>query len=281
MIGDEMKLHTSVSALAVKPGMGRQNFYKGRRARRGAEADACLAERLVRRERALQPRPGGRKLFKILAPVLGKEGIKLGRGRFFDILSGKGLLVPPLPKSPVTTRFEPGLPVFRNPVSGLELSGPDRAWAAITYIRTGEGFPYLSLITDMWPRKIAGLHAGDSLETEGALSALAMAPASPGCGAKPVHHSDRGRRYASRLYVGKLREAGLQTSMTEELHCYENAAAERVNGILKQEYYIGSCFRNKDQAGAAVKEAVYLYNTRRPHMSLDYETPDKTHGIAA
>jgi transposase InsO family protein len=282
MIGDEMEVQTSISALAVKLGMSRQNFYKGRSVRQRAEVDTGLVEQLVKRERALQPRLGGRKLFRILSSVLGKEGIKLGRDRFFDILRGKGLLVPPLPKSPVTTRFEPSLPVFHNLVAGLELTGPNQAWAAdITYIRTDEGYLYLSLITDMWSRKIVGFHVGDSLETEGALEALAMALATLGSGEKPVHHSDRGCQYASHLYVGKLREAGLQISMTEEMHCYENAMAERVNGILKQEYYIGSCFRNKDQAKEAVKEAVNLYNTKRPHMSLDYETPEKMHRIAA
>jgi len=279
MIGER---HTSVSALALKLGMSRQNFYKGRRARRKAEADSELMEQLVKGERRLQPRLGGRKLFKILAPLLENEGVKIGRDRFFDVLREKGLLVPPLPKSPGTTRFEPSLPVFRNLVAGLELTGPNQAWAAdITYIRTDEGFLYLSLITDMWSRKIIGFHVGESLETEGALSALAMALASLRVGEKPVHHSDRGCQYASHLYVGKLQEAGLQVSMTEELHCYENALAERVNGILKQEYYIGCCFRDKNQAKAAVKEAVYLYNTRRPHKSLDYETPEKRHRTAA
>jgi transposase InsO family protein len=282
MIGDEMNLHASISALALKLGMSRQNFYKGGAARRRAEADAGLIEQLVKGERRRQPRLGGRKLFKILSPVLEKEGVKLGRDRFFDILREKGLLVPPLPKSPGTTRFEPSLPAFRNLVAGLKLTGPNQAWAAdITYIRTDEGFLYLSLITDMWSRKIVGFYVGDSLETEGALSALAMALASLRCGAKPVHHSDRGCQYASHRYVGKLRQAGLQVSMTEELHCYENSLAERVNGILKQEYFIGSCFRNKNQAETAVKQAVYLYNTRRPHMSLDYETPEKIHRTAA
>ena len=133
----------------------------------------------------------------------------------------------------------------------------------------------------MWSRKIVGFNVGDSLETEGALLALAMALASLKHGEKPIHHSDRGCQYASHLYVGKLQEAGLQISMTEEFHCYENAMAERVNGILKQEYYIGSCFRNKNQAKAAVRQAVYLYNTRRPHMSLDYKTPENMHRIAA
>jgi len=282
MIGDELKWHTSISALAKKLGMARQSFYKRRSMRQRAEVDGGLVEHLVRGERMLQPRLGGRKLFKILAPELENEGVKLGRDRFFDILREKGLLVPPLPKSPGTTRFEPSLPVFHNLVAGLELTGPDQAWAAdITYIRTDEGFLYLSLITDMWSRKIVGFHVGASLETEGALSALAMALASLRGGATPIHHSDRGCQYASHLYVGTLQEAGLHISMTEELHCYENAMAERVNGILKQEYYIGCCFRNKNQAKAAVKEAVYLYNTRRPHKSLNYETPEKMHRTAA
>jgi len=282
MIGVEKGWHISIGVITVKLGMTRQNYYKGRVARRKAEVDAGFVEQLVRGERALQPRLGGRKLFKILTPVLENEGIKLGRDRFFAVLREKGLLVPPLPKSPRTTRFEPSLPVFHNVVAGRELSGPNQAWAAdITYIRTLEGFLYVSLITDMWSRKIVGFHVGDSLETEGALFALAMALASLRRGAKPIHHSDRGCQYASHLYVGKLREAGLPISMTEELHCYENAMAERVNGILKQEYYIGSCFKNKNQATAAVKDAVYLYNTRRPHKSLDYETPEKIHRMAA
>jgi transposase InsO family protein len=277
-----MKTPVSISDLAMKLGMTRQNFYKGRRARLRAAADAGLVAELVKRERALQPRLGGRKLYTILAAELADAGAPLGRDRFFAVLREKGLLVPPLPKSPRTTRFEPCLPVFRNLVAGLELSGPNQAWAAdITYIRTDEGFLYLSLITDMWSRKIVGFHVGDSLETEGTLRALAMALLSLSCDEKPIHHSDRGCQYASHLYVGTLQEAGLPISMTEVLHCYENAMAERVNGILKQEYYLGSCFRSKGHAQAAVAQAVDLYNTRRPHMSLGYETPEKMHRIAA
>ena len=279
MIGDDIGMKTSINALTGKLGMSRRNFYKKRTARRKAEVNAGLVEQLVKGERALQPRLGGRKLLKILAPELEKEGVKLGRDRFFDVLREKNLLVPALPKSLRTTGFEPGLPVFRNLVAGLELTGPNQAWAAdITYVRTDEGFLYLSLITDMWSRKIVGFHADSSLATEGALSALSMALSSLKGGAKPVHHSDLGCQYASHLYVGTLRKARLKVSMTEELHCYENAMAERVNGILKQEYYIGCCFRNKAQAKAAVRQAVRLYNTRRPHTSLGYQTPEKMHG---
>ncbi len=93
----------------------------------------------------------------------------------------------------------------------------------------------------------------------------------------PVHHSDRGCQYCSHLYTGKLREYGLGISMTEEMHCYENAKAERVNGILKQEYYLGGIFRTKQQAVGAVDQAVYLYNTRRPHLALKYKTPEAAH----
>jgi transposase InsO family protein len=161
--------------------------------------------------------------------------------------------------------------VFHNPVK--DTGGPNQAWAAdIAYIRTGEEFLYLILLTDMRSRKIAGYHAGDTLET-----ALAQLPE----GVRPVHHSDRGCRYCSHLYVEKLRARGLPVSMTEETCCYENAVAERVNGILKQEYGPGCTFRGKKQALAAIDGAVFLYSTARPHLSLNYETPEKTHRKAA
>ena len=276
--GEGTGLNAGIKALADRPGMSRQNFYRKHAAGRREQTDADLVEQLVKAERALQPGLGGRKPLKILAPVLENGGVRPGRDRFFDVLRRKGLLVPPLPKSPGTTGFEPCLPVFRK--AGLEMTGPNRAWAA-DIMSTDEGFLYLSLITDMWSRKIVGFHAADSLETEGALAALDMALSSLKGGARPVHHCDRGCQYASRLYVGRLKEAGLRISMTEELHCYENAMAERVNGILKQEYGIGCRFRNKRQAREAVRQAVYLYNTRRPHMSLGYRTPAKRHGDAA
>jgi transposase InsO family protein len=151
-----------------------------------------------------------------------------------------------LPGMPKTTNSRHSLPVFHNLVNGMELTGPNQAWAAdITYIRTDEGFLYLSLLMDRWSRKIVGYHAGDTLEAEGAA---------------PVHHSDRGFQYCSHRDVETLQAHGLSISMTEELHCYENAHAERLNGILKQEYGLGCSFRRKQQALAAVDEAVFLYN---------------------
>jgi transposase InsO family protein len=171
-----------------------------------------------------------------------------------------------------------GLPVFHNLVKDRELTAPRQAWAGdITYIRTEVGFLYLSLLMDRWSRKIVGYHAGDTLEAEGAIRALDMALGEVPVGSFPVHHSDRGGQYCSHRYVEKLKAHGLSISMTEEMHCYENAPAERLNGILKQEYGLGYSFRSKEQALAAVSEAVFLYNTRRPHRALNYETPENMH----
>ena len=213
-----------------------------------------------------------------LKPELEKAGVRIGRDRFFKVLEEKGLLLEPLPKSPRTTNSRHSLPVFRNLIADKELSGPNQVWVSdITYIRTEEGFLYLSLITDAWSRKIVGYHAGDTLETEGCLNALERAVKELVAGMFPMHHSDRGCQYCSHVYTGRLREYGLGISMTEEMHCYENAKAERVNGILKQEYYLGGSFRTKQQAVGAVDQAVYLYNTRRPHLALKYKTPEAAH----
>jgi len=274
-----MNRRISTAVLCEKTGMSRQNFYKGRKQRDRQAVDAGLIEQMVRAERSVQPRLGGKKLHIWLKPELEKAGVRIGRDRFFEVLEEKGLLLEPLPKSPRTTNSRHSLPVFRNLIADRELTAPNQVWVSdITYIRTDEGFLYLSLITDAWSRKIVGHHAGDTLETEGCLNALERAVRELVDGSFPVHHSDRGCQYCSHLYTGKLREYGLGISMTEEMHCYENAKAERVNGILKQEYYLGGSFRTKQQAVAAVDQAVYLYNTRRPHLALKYKTPESVHG---
>jgi transposase InsO family protein len=131
------------------------------------------------------------------------------------VLREKELLLEPLPAAPRTTDSRHSLPVFHNLVKDLALDGPNQAWAAdITYIRTDEGFLYLSLLTDLWSRKIVGYHAGDTLEAEGALRALDMALAILPAGASPVHHSDRGCQYCSHRYVEKLPAHGLAIKQT-------------------------------------------------------------------
>jgi putative transposase len=273
-----MNLKISTAVLCERTGMSRQNFYKGRTQRERQDVESGLIEQLVRAERALQPRLGGKKLYHVLESKLAEAGVRIGRDRFFEVLREKGLLLDPLPKAPRTTNSRHSLPVFRNLLADMKIDGPNQAWVSdITYIRTDKGFLYLSLITDAWSRKIVGYHAGDTLETEGCLKALEKAVKELEEGMFPTHHSDRGCQYCSHAYTGQLREYGLGISMTEEMHCYENAKAERVNGILKQEYYLGGSFRTKQQAVAAVDQAVYLYNTRRPHLALKYKTPESVH----
>jgi len=241
-----------------------------------------LIKRLVLGERASQPRLGGRKLLKILGPKLKRCGVAIGRDRFFKVMKNQGLLVEKLRSSPRTTNSYHNLPVFLNRVKGKNLTGSNQVWAAdITYLRNKDTFMYLSLITDMYSRKIVGYHLGTSLETEETLKALKMALSNKPKGARPIHHSDRGCQYCSHDYVQVLEKGGLGVSMTEQNHCAENALAERVNGILKQEYGLGYSFKNAMHMHQAVKQAVWLYNTRRPHCSLGLETPEHVHRMAA
>ncbi|MFH1965202.1 MAG: IS3 family transposase [Acidobacteriota bacterium] len=277
-----MKLKISVKTLCNRTGMSRQNYYKGHKRRQRKEVDAGVIEGLVRSERAQQPRLGGKKLYHILKPELKDVGVKIGRDLFFEVLKKKGLLLERLPKSPRTTNSRHSLPVFTNQFKDMEITAPNQAWVSdITYIRTDEGFLYLSLITDAYSRMITGFYGGDTLETEGCLKALEMALKGLGNREKPLHHSDRGSQYCSHVYVEKLQEYALSISMTQENHCYENAMAERVNGILKQEYGLGTKFRTKQQAVVSIKQSVHLYNTRRPHLALKYKTPAEVHLQAA
>lgn len=260
-------------------GMSPQNYYARRSARRHQEVDVRLALELVRAERQHQPRLGGRKLYHLIAPELKAAGVKMGRDRFFDELGKAGLLVERRRSEwPKTTNVDPSLPVFRNLIKRRKVTGPNQVWVAdITYIRTQEAFLYLGLITDQWSRKIVGRHLGETLETKHALKALAMALKSLRPSERPIHHSDRGCQYASHAYVKSVRAAGMTMSMTETHHSAENALAERVNGILKQEYYLDSEFADPREAKQATHRAIGMYNTRRPHSALGYATPEQRH----
>lgn len=258
--------------------MRRQNFYIGRKRRKARAVDESLAIELVRKERLLQPRLGGRKLLALIGGKLAGHGAAVGRDRFFRLLRSHGMLVERKPGKPRTTNSRHSLPVFRNLVQGMDLSGPNQAWASdITYVRTDEGWMFAALITDLFSRKIVGCHLGESLESVGCVKALEMALKELPEGARPVHHSDRGCQYCCHEYVDMLARNGLPVSMTEAAHCYENATAERVNGILKQEYGLDAKFRTKELARRASAQAVNLYNTRRPHMSIGYQFPDAVH----
>lgn len=270
----------SVLALCELAQMTPQNYYARRSVRSRHEVDVGLLLALVRAEREQQPRLGVRKLYHLIAPELNAAGVKMGRDRLFEELGKAGLLVVPKPSEwPKTTQVDPHLPVFRNLSKRFKATGPNQVWVAdITYIRTRENFLYLGLITDRWSRKIVGYHLGDTLETEQVLKALAMAIKGLGGAERPIHHSDRGCQYASHAYVRAVQVAGLTMSMTEENHSAENALAERVNGILKQEYWLDANFDNGRHARQATAHGICMYNTRRPHTALKFATPEQVHG---
>ncbi len=261
--------------------MTRQNFYKSRKQRLRREVDESLVLSLVHCERALQPRLGARKLLRRLRRELIQTGVSIGRDRFLGLLWKHDLLVVCKRRSARTTDSRHGWRVYENLLRDLALTLPHQALVSdITYIRTAQGFMYLSLVMDAFSRKIVGCDCSDGLEAEGAMRALSMALKQLPAGHGAIHHSDRGCQYCCGDYIAMLQRAGVGISMTQENHCYENAQAERLNGILKQEYGLGETFLGKREVPAAVAEAVWLYNEHRPHEALKYEYPSRVHAAA-
>jgi len=272
----------NIASLCRAVGMSRANWYKTRKRRKHRETDEGLVVRLVRDERKMQPRLGTRKLLEVLGPQFASNGVQIGRDRLFELLRRHELLVPPLPRSYKTTNSRHSLPVFRNLLKEREVSAPNQVWVSdITYIRIDDSFVYLTLIMDLFSRKIVGYHCGDSLEAIGCIEALKKAIRDLPAKQYPIHHSDRGCQYCCHEYVKVLNDRQLPISMTEQQHCAENAAAERLNGILKQEYGLGMVFGDLSHARRAVDQAVWLYNHRRPHLSLDMKRPAQVHDRAA
>lgn len=258
--------------------MSRQNYYKSRRKRYMQKINSSFILSLVRRERAIQPRLGCRKLLHILRSEFENSGVFIGRDRFFKLLSQNNLLIRHRCRCPRTTNSRHWFGVYENLYKDVYLQCPSQAVVSdITYIRTDEGFMYLSLIMDAYSRAIIGYDCSDSLEAEGALRSLSMAVKNLKDLSGVIHHSDRGIQYCCNEYIKRLKQAGFRISMTEVNHCYENSKAERLNGILKGEYGLGCRFLNKSDARKAVDEAVSLYNYRRPHQALEYRCPMEVH----
>ncbi len=179
---------------------------------------------------------------------------------------------------------------YKNIIKDVQTTRPNQVWVAdITYIRTVKGFCYLALITDMHSRKIVGYDLSNSLELKGCVRALnkALYQAKNTCTERSrsikqlIHHSDRGIQYCSNAYTQILKRNKINISMTEENHCYENAMAERVNGILKDEFYLDQTFTDVTHAKRATKNAINLYNEIRLHLSLDYKTPNMVYKLSA
>jgi putative transposase len=230
---------------------------------------------MVREERKVQSRVGGVTLHVALKPSFKASGLKIGRDSLFDILREHDMLIKPKKSTCRTTYSYHRFYTYKNLVKDMEVTRPNQVWVSdIAYVRTISGFCYLALITDMYSRKIVGYDLSDSLELAGCLRALQKALKAARPATRLVHHSERGIQYCSNQYVDELKKNGIEISMTEENHCYENAIAERVNGILKDEFYLDQCFYSTSHACNAAKNPIEIYNSKRLHLSLGYKTPN-------
>ena len=237
---------------------------------------------IVKQRRKSLPREGVRKLTKSLDQEFAKANLKVGRDTLFNILRKHHMLTLRKKYSSRTTNSLHRFRKYKNIIKDLEVTKPNQVWVSdITYIRTVKGFCYLALITDMHSRKIVGYDLSDSLELKGCVRALKKAIYQAKNIKQLIHHSDRGIQYCSNIYTQILKRNKIDISMTQENHCYENAMAERVNGILKDEFYLDQTFDNLLQAKKVAKNAINLYNQTRLHLSLDYKTPNMVYKLTA
>jgi putative transposase len=223
-----------------------------------------------------------RKLTKSLHDEFTKANLKVGRDTLFNILRKYQMLTLRKKYSSRTTNSLHRFYKYKNIINDVEITRPNQVWVSdITYIRTVKGFCYLALITDMYSRKIVGYDLSDSLELNGCVRALKKALYHAKNIKGLIHHSDRGIQYCSNVYTQILKRNKIDISMTEENHCYENALAERVNGILKDEFYLDQTFTSMEHAKRATKNAINLYNEIRLHLSLDFKTPNMVYKLSA
>lgn len=259
-------------------GKSRQGWYDSQ----GRQAEGMFQEtfilKLVEEIRQEMPRLGTQKIHYMLEGRFKEHGIKLGRDKFYDLLAAHGYLLRYRRRKPYTTDSRHRFKKYPNLIRDMLLTESGQLWVSdITYIRSGHGFSYLSLITDAYSRKIVGYALWPTLESQGAIHALEMALKNNKRSKKLIHHSDRGVQYCCNDYVQCIEKASIKLSMTEKGDPYENAIAERVNGILKAEFRLSDHFNGLAQAQQAVDKAIEMYNTRRPHASCDYLTPAKAH----
>jgi putative transposase len=262
-------------------GLSRQAHYQAIRTDKQRCQHSLQVVEVVKAQRMHHPRLGTRKLHHLLGGSLQERGIKLGRDALFDLLRGAGMLIKPAKAYHKTTqshhRFRRHPNLLKDVALHQVAAQAEQVWVAdITYLPTDGACAYISLITDVHSRKIVGHHVHDSLHTEHVAQALKMALASRQTCQKLIHHSDRGIQYCSDQYQQLHQRHGITCSMTDGYDCYQNALAERINGILKNEYLLHRP-ANLQEARKMVAQSIYLYNHERPHTALKYKTPDEIH----
>jgi putative transposase len=262
-------------------GKTRQAWYEQQwSGRQDVLRDSIVIKR-VQEIRQQMPRIGTRKLHYMLTETLQKHNISIGRDKLFNLLEEYGLLVRRRKRKRIhTTDSNHPFRKYPNMIRGLVVTGPDHLWVSdITYISLKDGFCYLSLVTDAYSRKIVGYCLYPTLKKEGPLHALrkALSGLPANLGNTLIHHSDRGLQYCCSDYTALLDNNTVLISMTEKGDPYENAIAERVNGILKDEFALDKDFDSLKLAEVAVSKAITTYNQLRPHASCNYLTPEQAH----
>ena len=256
-------------------GYSKQAYYKGQIQYQSTANKKQQAKSLVLKVRRQMPRLGTRKLYHLL-----KDELDMGRDKLFELLRSEGLLICKRRRYTVTTNSKHWMRKYPNLIRKMPLIRPDQIWVAdITYIDTTEnGHVYLHLITDAYSKQIMGYELCDNMEAASTLKALQMALKNRKYNDQPlIHHSDRGLQYCSKLYTDHLKQHNITISMTENGDPYENAIAERVNGILKDEFGLAEQLNNISEAMQQTAQGIHIYNNNRPHLSCSMLTPIQMH----
>lgn len=258
-------------------GISRQSLYQARAKADKRSKELAQIKPLVQEVRRRMPRLGTRKLYYLLKEDFDKLGIKIGRDKFNEYLRSEHLLIRPKKNYTKTTDSKHWLRKHPNLVKEKKANRAEQVFVSdITYIKSRERTHYLALTTDAYSRKIMGYHLSDDLGAENTVKALRMAVKNRISNKSLIHHSDRGLQYCSAVYQKELKNNRIETSMTDGYDCYQNALAERINGILKQEFLIETCNTGKELE-VLIKESIKTYNGHRPHLSLGMKTPNYIH----
>lgn len=243
------------------------------------ETQEIQIKELVGQYRKRMPRLGGKKLHTLIAEELKSQDIKMGRDKFYGFLKANQLLVPKTKRYFITTDSKHYYYKSPNRLKALTISHSEQAWVRdITYIKTADEHAYLDLVTDAYSKKIMGYSLQSNMKVGLVKEALQMALDNRSFKHQSIiHHSDRGLQYCCPDFSEYAQSRGMVLSTTQQYDPYENAVAERVNGILKQEFGLGRTIPNLKIAQKMVKQAVAIYNNERPHLSLNMVMPSKAH----
>jgi transposase InsO family protein len=260
-------------------GVTRQAYYQYCWSSEFIEIEHSIVLQRIKEIRQHHPMLGGRKLYEIMREDLLKHNIKMGRDALFNLLASNNLLIKRKRRRTYTTQSKHWFRKYPNLIKYLQIEKPNQLWVSdITYWKTPLGFLYISFITDAYSHKIVGYNLADNLEAINPLRALNIALVNNDKSISGlVHHSDRGIQYCSYEYVKLLQDNNIKISMTENGDPLENAIAERINGIIKEEYLERFNITDFNHAKEALQRAVYLYNNERPHMSCNWLVPEKVY----